>query len=89
MPRAIEFFFDYGSPYSYIANAVLPELARRHAAELVYRPMLLGAVFKDRQSIADDESVAAKLRRARVRRTAALSTAWRSRQPALPIKRSR
>ena len=46
MPRAIEFFFDYGSPYSYLANAVLPDLARRHAAELVYRPMLLGGVFK-------------------------------------------
>ena len=46
MARAIEFFFDYGSPYSYLANAVLPELAQRHAAELVYRPMLLGAVFK-------------------------------------------
>lgn len=46
MPRVIEFFFDYGSPYSYLANAVLPDLARRNAAELVYRPMLLGAVFK-------------------------------------------
>src|SRR5258706_14735824 len=44
--RAIEFFFDYGSPYSYLANAALPALARRHAAELVYRPMLLGGVFK-------------------------------------------
>jgi len=46
MARAIEFFFDYGSPYSYLANAVLPDLARRHSAELVYRPMLLGGVFK-------------------------------------------
>src|SRR5688572_33396328 len=46
MPRAIEFFFDYCSPYSYLANAVLPDLAKRHAAELVYRPMLLGGVFK-------------------------------------------
>ena len=25
---------------------MLPDLARRHAAELVYRPMLLGGVFK-------------------------------------------
>lgn len=46
MAQTIEFFFDYGSPYSYLANAVLPDLAKRHAAELVYRPMLLGAVFK-------------------------------------------
>ena len=46
MARTIEFFFDYGSPYSYLANAVLPDLAKRNTAELVYRPMLLGAVFK-------------------------------------------
>jgi 2-hydroxychromene-2-carboxylate isomerase len=46
MPGSIEFFFDYGSPYSYLANAVLPDLARRHGADLVYRPMLLGGVFK-------------------------------------------
>ena len=46
MARAVEFFFDYGSPYSYLANAVLPDLARRSAAELIYRPMLLGGVFK-------------------------------------------
>jgi 2-hydroxychromene-2-carboxylate isomerase len=45
-PRVIEFFFDYGSPYSYIANEVLPDLARRHGAEIAYRPMLLGGVFK-------------------------------------------
>jgi 2-hydroxychromene-2-carboxylate isomerase len=44
--RTLEFFFDYGSPYSYLANAVLPDLARRHGAALVYRPMLLGGVFK-------------------------------------------
>jgi 2-hydroxychromene-2-carboxylate isomerase len=46
MSRVLEFFFDYGSPYSYIANAVLPQLARRHGAQIVYRPMLLGGVFK-------------------------------------------
>jgi 2-hydroxychromene-2-carboxylate isomerase len=44
--RTLEFFFDYGSPYSYLASAVLPDLARRHGAALVYRPMLLGGVFK-------------------------------------------
>jgi len=46
MPRTLEFFFDYGSPYSYIANALLPGLARRHGAPLQYRPMLLGGVFQ-------------------------------------------
>ena len=45
MPR-FEFFFDYGSPYSYLANSRLPGLAERTGAELHYRPMLLGGVFK-------------------------------------------
>jgi 2-hydroxychromene-2-carboxylate isomerase len=42
----VEFFFDYGSPYSYLADRLLPELARRTGAEIVYRPMLLGGVFR-------------------------------------------
>jgi len=45
MPR-LEFFFDYGSPYSYLADSRLPALAKRTGAELTYRPMLLGGVFK-------------------------------------------
>jgi 2-hydroxychromene-2-carboxylate isomerase len=46
MSRPIEFFFDYGSPYSYLADTQLPALADRHGAELVYRPFLIGGVFK-------------------------------------------
>jgi 2-hydroxychromene-2-carboxylate isomerase len=46
MARQIEFFFDYGSPYSYLADTQLPALGRRTGGEIVYRPMLLGAVFK-------------------------------------------
>ncbi len=46
MTRRIEFFFDYGSPYSYLADTRLPALATRHAAALVPRPFLLGGVFK-------------------------------------------
>ena len=46
MTRRIEFFFDYGSPYSYLANTQLPALAERQGAELVHRPFLLGGVFK-------------------------------------------
>lgn len=41
-----EFFFDVGSPYSYLASVELPRLCARHHAQLIYRPMLLGAVFK-------------------------------------------
>ena len=44
--KQIEFYFDYGSPYSYLADSQLPALAQRTGAEIVYRPMLLGGVFK-------------------------------------------
>lgn len=46
MKRSLEFFFDYGSPFSYLADTRLPGLAERTAAEIAYRPMLLGAVLK-------------------------------------------
>ena len=42
----VEFFYDYGSPYSYLADSRLAGLAARTGAELIYRPMLLGGVFK-------------------------------------------
>ncbi len=43
---SVEFFFDYGSPYSYLADTRLAGLAVRTGASVVYRPMLLGGVFK-------------------------------------------
>ncbi|MHC4607799.1 MAG: DsbA family protein [Planctomycetota bacterium] len=42
----LHFFYDYGSPYSYLANTRLPALRERTGCEIVHRPMLLGAVFK-------------------------------------------
>ena len=44
--RRIEFFFDYGSPTAYLAYTQLPGIAQRTGAKIVYRPMLLGGVFK-------------------------------------------
>jgi 2-hydroxychromene-2-carboxylate isomerase len=41
-----EFFFDYGSPFSYLADTQLAGIAARTGASIVYRPMLLGAVLK-------------------------------------------
>lgn len=46
MSKQIEFFFDVGSPATYLAWTQLPALAARHNADLVYRPMLLGGVFQ-------------------------------------------
>ncbi len=46
MTKTIEFFFDFGSPTSYLAYTQLPKIAAETGAALVWRPMLLGGVFK-------------------------------------------
>lgn len=46
MTRSVEFFFDFGSPASYLAYTQLPKLAEQCGAQVVWRPMLLGGVFK-------------------------------------------
>jgi 2-hydroxychromene-2-carboxylate isomerase len=46
MSKSLEFFFDFGSPTSYLASTQLPKLAADCGATLVWRPMLLGGVFK-------------------------------------------
>lgn len=46
MSKTLEFFFDLGSPASYLAYTQLPALCTETAAQLVYQPMLLGGVFK-------------------------------------------
>jgi len=46
MSKTIEFFFDFGSPTTYLAHTQLPRIAREAGAALQYRPMLLGGVFK-------------------------------------------
>ena len=47
MATELEFFFDYGSPFSYLADTQLEGLAGRTGAVVSYRPMLLGGVFKE------------------------------------------
>ena len=44
--KQVEFFFDVGSPASYLAWTQLPRIAMEARAEIVWRPMLLGGVFK-------------------------------------------
>ena len=43
MSKQVEFFYDYVSVYSYLADSQLPALT---GAEIVYRPMFLGAVME-------------------------------------------
>ena len=42
----VEFFFDFNSPYGYIAAHKIDELAAKHGRSVDWKPFLLGAVFK-------------------------------------------
>lgn len=46
MVRTLEFYYDYGSPYSYLADTQVETIAKRTGAALVCKPMLLGGIFK-------------------------------------------
>jgi 2-hydroxychromene-2-carboxylate isomerase len=46
VPAPLEFFFDFASPYSYIALQSFDALAAKYRRGVTYRPMLLGAAFK-------------------------------------------
>ncbi|TQV77965.1 2-hydroxychromene-2-carboxylate isomerase [Denitrobaculum tricleocarpae] len=43
----IEFHFDFASPFGYFAAQEIDGLAARHGRSAVWRPVLLGAVFKE------------------------------------------
>lgn len=42
----VEFYFDFSSPYGYIAATRIDEIAERHGRAVAWRPILLGVVFK-------------------------------------------
>ena len=44
--KTIEFYFDFGSPATFLAYTQIEAIAERTGAELVWKPMLLGGVFK-------------------------------------------
>ena len=46
MPQAIDFYFDFSSPYGYLAAEKINALAAQHGRGVNWRPILLGAVFK-------------------------------------------
>ena len=46
MSEPSEFYFDFSSPYSYIAAEVIDGLAEKHGRKVKWRPMLLGVVFQ-------------------------------------------
>lgn len=44
--RTIDFYFDFSSPYSYIASEWIEALAARHGRTVSWRAILLGATFQ-------------------------------------------
>ena len=42
--KTVEFYYDLVSPYSYLAHREVSRVCDEHGAELVLKPMLLGAV---------------------------------------------
>ncbi len=46
MADPIEFYFDFSSPYSYLASELIDDLAAKYGRKVKWRPMLLGVVFQ-------------------------------------------
>ena len=46
MAGAIDFYFDFSSPYGYFAASRIDELAARYGRNVNWHPLLLGVVFK-------------------------------------------
>lgn len=44
--QKVEFYFDLGSPFSYLAFYKLQEITQKYNAEIEYTPILLGGIFK-------------------------------------------
>lgn len=47
MPRTIKYYFSMLSPWAYIGQAVFNEIAARHKAKVVYKPVFLPELFGD------------------------------------------
>jgi 2-hydroxychromene-2-carboxylate isomerase len=44
--KDLVFYFDVSSPFAYLGATQVESVAARHGARVVYRPFLLGALFK-------------------------------------------
>ena len=42
----IKFLYDFGSPKAYFVHKLLPKVAEKHHAKILWMPILLGGVFK-------------------------------------------
>ena len=47
MAESIDFYFEFASPYGYLASTQIDALAERHGREVAWHPIMLGAAFKE------------------------------------------
>lgn len=44
--KQVEFYFDLGSPYSYLGFYQIQKIAKQNQAQVIWKPVLLGGIFK-------------------------------------------
>ena len=47
MGKKVEFYYDFSSPYTYIASTRIEKICEDNGAELEWKPFLLGGVFNE------------------------------------------
>jgi 2-hydroxychromene-2-carboxylate isomerase len=47
MAEPIDFYFEFASPYGYLASTQIDALAGRHDRSVAWHPIMLGAAFKE------------------------------------------
>ena len=47
MPEPIDFYFEFASPYGYFASLRIDAIAANYDRDVVWRPIMLGAAFKE------------------------------------------
>lgn len=51
MASPVDFYFDFSSPYGYLASEKIDALAARYNRTVIWHPILLGAIFKVTQTV--------------------------------------
>ncbi len=47
VPTPIDFYFDFSSPYGFIASTLIDDVAEAAGRTVTWRPFLIGAVYKE------------------------------------------
>ena len=86
MSKTVEFYFDVGSPTSYLAYTQLRKICDETGSTLNFRPMLLGGVFKATGNASPNEVPAKRV--IRLLTLTDLPSAMTSRWCSIPTSRS-